>query len=393
MNCNKANYIGHSVLNSLVASTAIILFQEPWLGKIGTARSDTTPGLDVYGQVHQKTWNQFIPVPHLAGTDPPARVSAYVNKHLHPSISILQRTDLIQHLNIIVLEVRSRDLNLLVVNVYNDENCSALDVLLQSSLPPLPTIITGDFNLHHPAWSLPHTPESTRSDSLIHWMETNGFILLNEPEQITFEQGLSTSVLDLTWASQSALNKVTDWTIHTNASFSSDHKPVTWRYGKAPNPPDESAPKFNFKEGEDSIRGDWIEALETALSKKPTPFSFNPSLDQLHVIINHFHQSLHDASVATALAKPAHPSPSPWWTTEVTIALRSLRKAKKLFRKHRNRTTDIQIRLAAFQGVIRSRNKLRCVIAKAKRDWAYHFVSQVEANKIWSLNAWYKGIR
>ena len=216
-------------------------------------------------------WNQFIPVPHLAGTDAPARVSTYVNKHLHPSISVLQRMDLIQHLDIIVLEVHSRDLNLLVVNIYNDENCSALDVLLQSSFPPLLTIITGDFNLHHPAWSLPHTPKSTRSDSLIHWMETNGFILLNEPEQITFERGLSTSVLDLTWASQSALNKVTDWTIHTNTSFSSDHKPVTWRYGKAPNPPDESAPKFNFKEGEDSIWGDWIEALESTLSKKPTP--------------------------------------------------------------------------------------------------------------------------
>ena len=125
MNCNKANYIGHSVLNSLVASTAIILFQEPWLGKIGTARSDTTPGLDVYSQVHQKTWDQLIPVAHLAGTDAPAWVSTYVNKHLHPSISVLQRTDLIQHLDIIVLEVRSCDLNLLVVNIYNDENCSA----------------------------------------------------------------------------------------------------------------------------------------------------------------------------------------------------------------------------------------------------------------------------
>ena len=373
MNCNKANYIGHLVLNSLVASTAIILFQEPWLGKIGTAHSDTTPGLDVYGQVHQKTWNQFIPVPHLAGTDAPARVSTYVNKHLHLSISVLQRTDLIQHLDIIVLEVHPLDLNLLVVNVYNNENCSALDILIQSSLPPLPTIITGDFNLHHLAWSLPHTPESTHSDSLIHWMETNGFILLNKPEQITFEQGLSTSVLNLTWASQSALNKVTDWTVRTNTSFSSDHKPITWKYGKAPNPPDESPPKFNFKEGEDSIQGDWIEALESALSKKPTPFSFDPSPNQLYVIINHFHQSLHNASMATALAKPAHPTPSPWWTTEVTVTLRSLRKAKKHFRKYCNQTTDLQIRLVAFQDVVWSCNKLRRIIAKAKRDWAYHF--------------------
>ena len=36
---------------------------------------------------------------------------------------------------------------------------------------------------------------------------------------------------------------------------------------------------------------------------------------------------------------------------------------------------------------------MRRIIAKAKRDWAYHFASNVESNKVWSLNNWYKGIR
>ena len=37
LNVNKANYIGHAVLNSFVDSADVILFQEPWKGRIGTS--------------------------------------------------------------------------------------------------------------------------------------------------------------------------------------------------------------------------------------------------------------------------------------------------------------------------------------------------------------------
>src|SRR5579872_5879615 len=68
LNCNKANYIGHAVLNSLVDKTAVLLFQEPWVGRIGVSRSDDTAGgLEVFGMCHQKNWQQFIPIPHYAG--------------------------------------------------------------------------------------------------------------------------------------------------------------------------------------------------------------------------------------------------------------------------------------------------------------------------------------
>ena len=46
-----------------------------------------------------------------------------------------------------------------------------------------------------------------------------------------------------------------------------------------------------------------------------------------------------------------------------------------------------------FRVMVRKRNRLRRIIAKAKRDWAFHFASNVEPNKVWSLNNWYKGIR
>ena len=232
LNCNKANYIGHACLNSLVSSTGIILFQEPWVGKVGSRWLDSDPkGSDVYGNVHQNSWSQFILVPHLASSNAPVRATAYANCHIPHSFSFLQRTDLIEHLDIVVLEVRSPSLNLLLVNVYNGEDCDALQTLTSTSFPDLPIIITGDFNLHHPIWSSPDTQESTNASLLVDWMETNNFALINPPEQITFERGFQQSVLDLTWANQAALPLITDWTIHSNAMFGSDHLPVSWRFG------------------------------------------------------------------------------------------------------------------------------------------------------------------
>ena len=158
LNCNKANYIGHAVLNSLTDRTSIILFQEPWLGKIGSNRSDLDPsGTDIYRMVHQKSWNQFIPVPHLAGTRDIARVTAYVNKsHISSLFRVSQRTDILEHPNILILEVVLGNKSFLLINVYNDEHNSALSLLINSPLPDnLPIIITGDFNLHHSSWSTP----------------------------------------------------------------------------------------------------------------------------------------------------------------------------------------------------------------------------------------------
>ena len=89
----------------------------------------------------------------------------------------------------------------LLVNVYNDEHCSALSTLIASSLPEnLLIIILGDFNIHHPSWSLPNWDKSPFSDTFLQWAEPRGFVLLNDPEEVTFERGLDSSVLDLTWA-------------------------------------------------------------------------------------------------------------------------------------------------------------------------------------------------
>ena len=142
--------------------------------------------------------------------------------------SVSQRTDILEHPDLIVLKVRIGNSKIILINIYNGADNSALRALLTIELPPLPTIITGDFNLHHPNWSLPETNESAYAEQFLDWGERQSLVLLNEPEEVMFERGSDQSVLDLTWTNQLALPLIRDWTIHANLDFASDHLPITW---------------------------------------------------------------------------------------------------------------------------------------------------------------------
>jgi hypothetical protein len=57
LNSNRAYCVGRAVLDSFVSSAEVVLFQEPWCGQVGSAKSDVSPdGSSVYGFVHQRSW-------------------------------------------------------------------------------------------------------------------------------------------------------------------------------------------------------------------------------------------------------------------------------------------------------------------------------------------------
>ena len=57
----KRNAVSHALLNA-DTNTNIILIQEPWYGKIGTAREDNTrDGVDVLGGVASSAWETLYP--------------------------------------------------------------------------------------------------------------------------------------------------------------------------------------------------------------------------------------------------------------------------------------------------------------------------------------------
>src|SRR5690606_11475446 len=100
-------------------------------------------------------------------------------------------------------------------------------ILLPNShtLPPR-TIVTGDFNAHHPWWNSSRPPRN--ADSVIAFTKRLSLDLLNIPDTPTYvlRNGKGTSVLDLTFLTPDLHNLVDDWCVDEEAITGSDHLPV-----------------------------------------------------------------------------------------------------------------------------------------------------------------------
>jgi hypothetical protein len=221
--------------------------------------------------------------------------------------------------------------------VYNDESNTAINILTRTPLPRIPTIVTGDFNLHHPFWSLSDTDSSPAAEAFMNWVEDHHFTLLNEAEEITFERGSSSLVLDLTWANHLGIDHIGGWRIHANSGFASDHFPITWtllalsEYSTQNITPDsESTNRFRFS---DSILEAWEKEFERILDSNPPVLTDNPLLAQLDKVISILHTALHGASIKTATPPPRAANPSPWFAVEVKQALKVFRVARKTFNR------------------------------------------------------------
>ena len=180
--------------------------------------------------VHQNSWRQFIPVPPDASSANPACVSTYVTRR-DLQIYVTQQTDLTQHPDIVIIKMKTPGRPaFLIVNIYNDTNSSGLKALMQVHLPDMAIIIAGDFNLHHPMWSPENHHQSPFADTLVDWMESHQFLLLNNPSEITFDRAGQLSVLDLTWINKRAIDigLVRDWAIRHDITVCSDHFPTIW---------------------------------------------------------------------------------------------------------------------------------------------------------------------
>ena len=414
-NINRANYIGHLTLNNLADQADLILLQEPSWGFIGRNRSDVNPnGSSVMGSTAQQSWHTYHPC--LSSLSDPTfrpRVLAYSNRSSGATFSL--RSDLVQHGDIMAIEVSRGPSSCLIVNLYNDELNSAL--LQLYSMPfdrSSPTIITGNFNLHHPTWSPEHCQESPHANILTDWMTANGFVLVNDPGTITFLRGRDTSTIDLTWANFSVVDKgmMTDWAVHNTMDHASDHYPITWNLFTPHDLPGSQShlppPQRIYTFSKDKKK-EWKEQLSFALSvtglDQLDPTSDDPpSIPFLQSKISLFHDTLKVCSNRMCATKPPKGSASPWFTSEVRDALREYQQAKARYRhihlkahsprsNPRRRPSTQYQRVARYHVMRRARNRLSRTIAKAKRDWAYEFAAQIEPLNIWKLNNWHKGLR
>lgn len=122
VNMRKRNAVTHAMLNS-DKNTHLLLIQEPWFEKIGTARQDNArQGVDVLGGVASPAWELLYP--GFTEKQWP-KVMAYAHK---PSVSspnalvfsTVPCLDICAHLTLQVLDVIFDNEQWRVINFYHD---------------------------------------------------------------------------------------------------------------------------------------------------------------------------------------------------------------------------------------------------------------------------------
>ena len=166
----------NTILENSKNSMDIILVQEPPKSLIHCVLSHIDPtGDPIYGTPNYPDWTLFI------RQDPAqenyARVATYVNKKLQKTRFTL-RLDIINHQDVNVLAFHSgRHINY-VINVYLDDNQSALHFLNRNIINLNNTVVmTGDFNTRDNDWDPNYPHHSVHSEDLLTLAESLGLDL------------------------------------------------------------------------------------------------------------------------------------------------------------------------------------------------------------------------
>ncbi|KAF8074161.1 Endonuclease/exonuclease/phosphatase, partial [Lyophyllum atratum] len=156
LNTNRSNQVCHTLLNAYISRFDLILVTEPWWDKIGT---------DQIGPVSHTAWTPILPVASVPRGQRP-RVMAYVKTR--PDFTVTLRSDIAKDLDIQILDIQQANYpTTTIVNIYSQPRASGSNarrsdasVRLQALRLPQedPVIISGDWNQHHPDWSITNRP-------------------------------------------------------------------------------------------------------------------------------------------------------------------------------------------------------------------------------------------
>jgi len=350
------------------------MVQEPWWGNIGTNIGEDQ---SIRGTTNHNDWTIILP----AVLNPYPDVVTYV-RNSRTGITVSPRPDLCNSPSILIVELHDANGILFVINVYNPKDSSTLIPLL--SLPILHThscIISGDFNLHHPMWSLDSADakSSPSADILIDSLSQAGFSLLNQKGMATFFRKEYKSVLDLTWTSPHV--PVHDWEVAYHRHTGSDHYPITWTVNLTPS----DLPHTTSYAFTELNKEDWFARFNSIMDDHwDFELEINTKED-LEKAISTYVSLVSRASDLTCTRKPLSPRASKWWNKETQTAITNMRKDNKRARKSPTPHNIIRSKM--------SHAHFKYQVKRAKRSHALKIAATTPTEKIWSLNSWYRGVR
>jgi hypothetical protein len=376
VNMRKRNATTHALLNSNTTDN-LILIQEPWFDKIGTARKDNEQqGVDVLGGVASPAWE--ILYPSFKGKQRP-KVMAYARKHNPgaPHFSAVPRLDLSTHPTLQIIDVVFDNEKWQVINFYHD----VLDITSRQALLALdidaitPTLVIGDFNTHSRTWSPPDVARSTWANDVEEWAAANLLALANTPGEVT-RRGAEherDSVIDLAWYNEAATQAATfsDLRLDWDGSLASDHAMlhVTGLTREAtPTHHEETNPGFVI----DPEKSDeWTRAFKAR--SHPHPLRLIPTPEEVETAAASFMNDIQQTNEEVFhKRRPHHPKAAPWWSAGCAIATQNLRSARG----------------RAARGTAHAR--LKGAVRTAKRRWADEYIEKAQ---LWEVAAWRHGRR
>lgn len=333
-----------TLLNKHCRDIDILLLQEPHWAGLGNDAS----GKRVHGPVRNGSWKMIIPVESQYDDDPRPRVMVYYKAN--PTFQLVHRTDIISHPDVMVIDlVQEGQPTICLVNIYNcpdraNRSSSVAFRLRYLNLPTdRPVILAGDWNIHHPLWSINDARPTANAAAIADWLDDKGFTIQNSKGEATWHaQGRrhGESVIDLTFCNTHAtqLNTVKEWALDPRLSYGSDHTAIRWTIDPGVREVENVCGlKYNMKDVDDK---EWITAFQQRL--EPKRHALTPLLSRSHAMgpneldkcTEVFQDLLNDATAAVAKQRKPSASAKPWWDRELSAAAERVNDAKEAQKAH-----------------------------------------------------------
>ena len=216
-----------TVQQEYIRDTDILLCQEP-------AFPTSTLPQHLFLTPKIPGFTTILPIDQLR--TPPAnripRVMAYARER--NDVIVVPRYDICLDHDMMVIEIQPRPHQpVLVVNICNlpsgsiEKHSTGQRLKLLDLSGTYPTIIAGDFNLHHPDWEQMTTEPPATARAMAEWLQDKLFSLLNVHNYPNFHHHnhLHHSACDLTLANKWAIGRTlaSRWKVDEEAHTGSDH--------------------------------------------------------------------------------------------------------------------------------------------------------------------------
>ncbi|KAK5991836.1 hypothetical protein PT974_07493 [Cladobotryum mycophilum] len=341
-NTHRTDTVHHTALQlALEAKADIIMLQEPYC-----PRNKETGN---WIALEHTAYNLITPQP---GSSPSSiksrpRVLSYVRKA--SQLEFTPRYDLFNDPDILAIEILGIE-PFLLINLYNEQPQQASQQANQQGLHTIerllfpigrlkqPSILAGDFNLHHTRWNTQAKP-TARANSLVQWLDSQQATLLVDTSKAIKLGGTyhrenlrRPSVIDLAFSIGFQALSWGNW--QAAPATGSDHEALTFEaYVSRPLGTSRlyqtRQPLFNYK------KADWKAYSKLLTRAEPRALA---QIDQLigtsswDEIANLLRDTILEAAeLAIARQRPSERS-KPWWNDELKDLRKALNRATRLYK-------------------------------------------------------------